>query len=254
MVEVEIHEVPTALSPFSQTGIFYDEHDIPHYEALPSSLLEMLESHVTDRPEAEAVVELGGQRLTYRQLWDRAARVAGGLRTAGLQPGARVALRHPAGANWVLGFWGTLMAGGIPVAINTRSAAPEVGFVVEDSDARIELSAETSVPDAGPYVADDLTGDDIAALFYTSGTTGRPKGVPTTHEAFLTNAENIVRCLDIPRDIGAELRTLICVPLFHVTGCNSQLIAATYLGGTSVIMPALDLSATPTVLARERIT
>ena len=143
MVEVEIHEVPTALSPFSQTGIFYDEHGVPHYEALPASLLEMLESHVINRPEAEAVVELGGQRLTYRQLWDRAARVAGGLRTAGLQPGARVALRHPAGANWVLGFWGTLMAGGIPVAINTRSAAPEVGFVVEDSDARIELSAET---------------------------------------------------------------------------------------------------------------
>ena len=254
MVEVEIHEVPTALSPFSQTGIFYDEHGVPHYEALPTSLLEMLESHVIDRPEAEAVVELGGQRLTYRQLWDRAARVAGGLRTAGLQPGARVALRHPAGANWVLGFWGTLMAGGIPVAINTRSAAPEVGFVVEDSDARIELSAETSMPDAEPYVADDLTGDDIAALFYTSGTTGRPKGVPTTHEAFLTNAENVVRCLDIPRDIGAELRTLICVPLFHVTGCNSQLIAATYLGGTSVIMPALDLPAMSTVLARERIT
>ena len=214
MVEVEIHEVPTALSPFSQTGIFYDEHGVPHYEALPTSLLEMLENHVTDRPEAEAVVELGGQRLTYRQLWDRAARVAGGLRTAGLQPGARVALRHPAGANWVLGFWGTLMAGGIPVAINTRSAAPEVGFVVEDSDARIELSAETSMPDAEPYVADDLAGDDIAALFYTSGTTGRPKGVPTTHEAFLTNAENVVRCLDVPRDIGAELRTLIACRCF----------------------------------------
>src|ERR1700722_11372110 len=147
MVEVEIHEVPTALSPFSQTGIFYDEHDIPHYGALPTPLLEMLENHVTDRPEAEAVVELGGQRLTYRQLWDRAARVAGGLRAGGLQRGARVALRYPAGANWVLGFWGTLMAGGIPVAINTRSAAPEVKFVVEDSGARIELSAETSLPD-----------------------------------------------------------------------------------------------------------
>ena len=104
MVEVEICEVPTALSPFSQTGIFYDEHGVPHYEALPTSLLEMLESHVIDQPEVEAVVELGGQRLTYRQLWDRSARVAGGLRAAGLQPGARVALRHPAGANWVLGF------------------------------------------------------------------------------------------------------------------------------------------------------
>ena len=254
MTTAEIHQVPAALSPFSRAGISRDEHGVPHYEALPTSLLEVLEGHVADRPDAEAVVELGGQRLTYRQLWDRAARVAGGLRTAGLQRGARVALRHPAGVNWVLGFWGTLMAGGIPVAINTRSAAPEVGFVVEDSDARIELSAENALPDAEPYVADDLTGDDFAALFYTSGTTGRPKGVPTTHEAFLTNAENIVRCLDIPRDIGAEMRTLICVPLFHVTGCNSQLIAAAYLGGTSVIMPALDLPGLPNVLARERIT
>src|ERR1700740_3692473 len=127
MVEVEIHEVPTALSPFSQTGIFYDEHGVPHYEALPTSLLEMLENHVTDRPEAEAVVELGGQRLTCRQLWDRAARVAGGLRRAGLQPGARVALRHPAGANWVLGVWGTLMAGGLSEAVNTRVDRPPGG-------------------------------------------------------------------------------------------------------------------------------
>ena len=178
--------------------MFYDGYGVPHYEALPTSLLEMLENHVTDRPEAEAVVELGGQRPTYRQLWDRAARVAGGLRTAGLKPGARVALTHPAGAHWVLGFWGTVMAGGIPVAMNTVGR-PEAGFVVEDSDARIGLWAETSLPDAEPYVADDLTGDDIAALFYTSGMTGRPKGVPTTHEAFLTNAENIVRCLGIPR-------------------------------------------------------
>jgi acyl-CoA synthetase (AMP-forming)/AMP-acid ligase II len=254
MATPQIREVPPELRPFSRAGISRDEHGVPHYEGLPTSLLEMLQSHVSDRPDTEAVVELGGQRLTYRQLWDRAARVAGGLRAAGLQRGARVALRHPAGADWVLAFWGTLMAGGIPVAINTRSAAPEVGFVVEDSDARIELSPQIPLPDAEPYVTDDLAGADIAALFYTSGTTGQPKGVPTTHEAFLTNAENIVRGPDIPRDIGAELRTLICVPLFHVTGCNSQLIAATYLGGTSVIMPALDLPAMPTVLARERIT
>src|ERR1700753_2629885 len=132
MAEVEIHEVSTTLSPFSQTGIFYDEHGVPHYEALPTSLLEMLESHVTDRPEAEAVVELGGKRLTYGQLWDRAARVAGGLRTAGLQPGARVALRHPAGANWVLGFWGTLMAGGVPGARHNPPPPPPGGVVGEE--------------------------------------------------------------------------------------------------------------------------
>src|ERR1700749_1705118 len=137
MAEVEIHEVSTTLSPFLQTEIFYDEHGVPHYEALPTSLLEMLESHVTDRPDAEALVELGGQGLTYRQRWHGPARVAGGLRNGGLHPGARVALRHPAGANWVLGFWGTLMAGGIPVAVNTRSARPQGGVLVQDRGGRV---------------------------------------------------------------------------------------------------------------------
>jgi acyl-CoA synthetase (AMP-forming)/AMP-acid ligase II len=78
--------------------------------------------------------------------------------------------------------------------------------------------------------------------------------VPTTHEAFLTNAENMVRCLGIPADIGPELRTLISVPLFHVTGCSSQLLVAVRLGGASVIQPALDQPALIAALAAERIT
>lgn len=76
-------------------------------------LLDMLSEHVDTRPDSEAVIELGADRLTYRQLWHRAARVAGGLRTSGLQRGERVALRYPAGINWVLAFWGTIMAGGV---------------------------------------------------------------------------------------------------------------------------------------------
>ena len=91
-------------------------------------------------------------------------------------------------------------------------------------------------------------------MFYTSGTTGHPKGVPTTHEAFLTNAQNMARCLGIPADIGPELRTLISVPLFHVTGCNSQLLVAIQVGGASVIMPVLDQPALMASLATERIT
>ena len=98
-----------------------------------------------------------------------------------------------------------------------------------------------------------LSPTDTAALFYTSGTTGHPKGVPTTHEAFLTNTENALRCLGQPRDLGEELRTLISVPLFHVTGCNSQLLAATRLGGASVIMPALNLDELIATLPEERI-
>ncbi|WP_239484293.1 class I adenylate-forming enzyme family protein [Streptomyces sp. CS081A] len=220
---------------------------------MPATLLDVLRTHVDARPDAEAVVELGGDRLTYAQLWQRAARVAGGLRAAGVTHGDRVAVRHPAGANWALAFWGTVMAGGVAVAVNTRSAQPEVEFVLGDAGVKIDLSAAAPLPDGDPYVAADLDPADVAALFYTSGTTGHPKGVPTTHEAFVTNAENLIRCLDIPHDVGPELRTLISVPLFHVTACNSQFMVAAYLGGTSVIMPTLNLPLLAEALAAEKI-
>jgi acyl-CoA synthetase (AMP-forming)/AMP-acid ligase II len=217
-------------------------------------LLDVLRSHVESRPDSEAVAEVGGDRLSYRQLWDAATRVAGGLRAAGLRLGDRVAVRYPAGVNWVLAFWGTVMAGGIAVAVNTRSARPEVEFILTDAAVRVDLTADAALPDGDSYVEEGLGADDVAALFYTSGTTGHPKGVPTTHKAFLTNAENMTRCLGAPLDVGAELRTLICVPLFHVTGCNSQLLTALYVGGTSVIMPALDLPKLAGLLSLERIT
>ena len=246
-------EIPRDHNPFPITGVSRDANGVPHYDDLPATLLDVLAEQVDQRPDSEAVVELGADRLTYRQLWDRASRVAGGLRAAGVRPGDRVAVRYPAGINWVLAFWGTVMAGGIAVAVNTRSAQPEVQFVVSDSGTRVDLAPDTPLPDARPYVTERLDRADTAALFYTSGTTGHPKGVPTTHEAFLTNTENAVRCLEQPRDLGEGMRTLISVPLFHVTGCNSQLLVAARLGGAPVIMPALNLDELIAVLTAERI-
>src|SRR3984957_11745136 len=130
--------IPRDHNPFSTTGVSRDRHGIPRYDEVPATLLDMLAEQVETRPDSEAVVEVGADRLTYRQLWDRAARVAGGLRAAGLRPGDRVAVRHPAGVNWVLAFWGTLMAGGVAVAVNTRSTQPEVEFLLSDSGARVD--------------------------------------------------------------------------------------------------------------------
>jgi acyl-CoA synthetase (AMP-forming)/AMP-acid ligase II len=249
----EVTEIPRDHNPFPATGVSRDARGVPHYDELPATVLDMLADHVDNRPNSEALVELGAGRLTYRQLWDRASRVAGGLRAAGLKPGDRVAVRYPAGINWVLAFWGTVMAGGVAVAVNTRSAQPEVEFVLSDSGAQVDLAADTPLPDGQPYVTEQLGRADIAALFYTSGTTGHPKGVPTTHEAFLTNTENGIRCLRQPRDIGQGLRTLISVPLFHVTGCNSQLLAAARVGGAAVIMPTLNLDELIATVPEERI-
>ena len=249
-------EISRDHNPFPITGVSRDANGVPRYDELPATLLDMLAEQVDSRPRTEAVVEIaarGADRLTYRQLWDRASRVAGGLRAAGLKPGDRVALRYPAGTNWVLAFWGTVMAGGVAVAVNTRSVQPEVDFVLSDAGAHVDLAADTPLPDGQPYVSEQLDRADIAALFYTSGTTGHPKGVPTTHEAFLTNTENALRCLDQPSDLGEGMRTLISVPLFHVTGCNSQLLAATRLGGAAVIMPALNVDQLIATLTAERI-
>ncbi|HEY3902323.1 MAG TPA: AMP-binding protein [Streptosporangiaceae bacterium] len=248
----------TQAYPFPLDGVTRDANGVARYDGLPKSLLAMLKAQVDSRPDTEALVELGGRRLTYRQLWDAAARVAGGLHRAGLRPGDRVAVRYPAGTNWVLAFWGTLLAGGITVAVNTRWAPPEVEFALADSAATIDLAPDTPLPDADPVEPIGAGPDDVAAIFYTSGTTGRPKGVPTTHHAFLSNAESMARALFLDSraessEDGSELRTLISVPLFHVTGCNSQLIVAAYLGGAAVIMPALDLTALIEALPAERI-
>lgn len=239
--------------PFPADGVVRNDAGVAYYEDLPTSLVTMLRAHVDAQPDADALIELGGRRLTYRELWDAAARVAGGLRVAGSAGGDRVAIRYPAGVNWTLAFWGTVLAGGIAVAVNTRLAPPEVEFVLSDCGARVDLAPDAELPDDEPWTLDEPGPDDVAALFYTSGTTGRPKGVPTTHRAFLSNARNMATSLQLTGEVGPSLRTLISVPLFHVTGCNSQLLTATYVGGAAVILPALDLDRVIDALIEERI-
>lgn len=243
--------VSTTSYPFDRTGIELGSDGIRRYTGLAQNLVQMLRDVVADTPEAAALVELGGERLTYAQLWDRSARVAGGLRAAGVSPGDRVANHLPNGNDWVLTFWGTLLAGAITVPVNTRLAAPEVAYVVSDSGATLVVEPGPPLPDGEPCAVADAAHADVAAIFYTSGTTGFPKGAMTTHENFLSNVETCLRCLGLDRE---PLSTLISVPLFHVTGCNSQLLVAAAVGGCSVIMPTLDMTAFLKAVEQERIT
>src|SRR5947209_4904031 len=101
---------------------------------------------------------------------------------------------------------------------------------------------------------EDLTPGYIASIFYTSGTTGFPKGAMTSHANFLANTENAFRCVGIDRSEGPSLATLINVPLFHVTGCNSQLLVANELGGQAFILPnALDIEGFLRVVSEEEV-
>jgi len=237
--------------PFDRSGVVRGPDNTARYSGLPNSILEMLRATVDRTPDNEAIVEIGGERINYRELWDRSARVAGGLKHLGIERGDRVAIRLGNSLDWCLAFWGTLMSGAIAVPVNTRFSDPEVEYVITDSGSRFVFLPGQPLPSGDPFVAEGFTRPDVAAIFYTSGTTGFPKGAMTTHEGFLSNIETCVRIAQLPRD--GSLRTLVSVPLFHVTGCNSQLLPSCESGGATVIMPAFEVQAFLRAINQERI-
>jgi acyl-CoA synthetase (AMP-forming)/AMP-acid ligase II len=241
-------------NPFDSAGVRIDDNGVRRYTGLPESLVAMLRQSVAARPHAEALAQVGGERVSYRELWDRAARVAGGLREHGIKPGDRVAIRLPNSIDWMLAFFGGLMAGAVVVPVNTRLTPEEVSYVVGDSGSALQFEPGRPLPDGRPYVRESARREDVAAIFYTSGTTGFPKGAMHTHENVLSNVETAFRVLGVPRDIGSDFRTLIVVPLFHVTGCHSQALPVLRGGGAAVIDSGFDGPRMVKTLREERIT
>ena len=240
------------IQPFDQSGIVRGADGIKRYQGLTTSLVKLLRASVDKAPQSEAIVEVSGGRVTYRQLWDRCARIAGGLKEAGIVPGDCVAIRLGNSLDWCLAFYGIQLAGGIAVPVNTRFSQAEVKYVVDDSGSKFVFEPGRRLPEGSPLAIDDANPQDVAAIFYTSGTTGFPKGAMTTHESFLANIENCRRVMPLPFD--GSTRTLVSVPLFHVTGCNSQLLTTCAAFGAVVIMPTFDVQSFLRLVGEERIT
>jgi acyl-CoA synthetase (AMP-forming)/AMP-acid ligase II len=253
-VRVQVEPAARGRNPYDDSGVETGPDEVKYYAERPPSLVHMLRASVDRDADALAIAEVGGERFTYGELWDRAARVAGGLAAAGLKRGDRAAIRLGNCADWVLAFWGIQLAGMVAVPVNTRFKESEVEYVVEDSGAAHVFKPGAGLPDGDPVTVEDLEADDLAAIFYTSGTTGFPKGAMTSHRNFLTNTENAFRSIGIDKDEGPSLATLINVPLFHVTGCNSQLLPLNELGGRTFILPnALDLEGFLRTVSEEKI-
>ena len=88
------------------------------------------------------------------------------------------------------------------VPVNTRFAEPEVEYVLADSGADAVLRPGDPLPDGHRSPWTTLGRGDLAAIFYTSGTTGFPKGAMTSHENFLANVETAIRVIDLDRTSG----------------------------------------------------
>ncbi|MBI4246121.1 MAG: AMP-binding protein, partial [Candidatus Rokubacteria bacterium] len=217
-------------------------------------------------PDKTAVVH-GSRRYTYRQLEERANRLAGALRTAGMQKHDRVAFICPNSPPMLEAHYGVPAAGGILVAINVRLSSEEIGYILEHSGAKflfvdaefepavkpLDLSGMkiVRVDDTGaggdPYEDFLATGspqpveswledeEETISINYTSGTTGRPKGVMYTHRGAWINAVGEI----VETGMNWDTRYLWTLPMFHCNGwCFTWGVTA--VAGTHICLRKVD--------------
>ena len=235
----------------------------------------------------------GGERYSYANAHTRVRALAHHLRAAyGAGPGTRVAISMRNYPEWVLSHWAAISVGAAVVGMNSWWTRPEMEFALADCEPAVlivdgerletlgsargevplivtrhggeiggsalrweSVADPSTAPDGLPEVAIDP--DDDALIFYTSGTTGSPKGAQLTHRAVVHNLMNMVfmaACGDAARAIraaratdgdepasaAAEVKALLPVPLFHVTGCNCVMHTVTIAGGGLVLMYRWD--------------
>jgi acyl-CoA synthetase (AMP-forming)/AMP-acid ligase II len=252
------------LRPYDESGTVVTPAGGRGFRWIPRAVPALFADLAGMRPDVDAVIDLGGRpgaregsgtarrRLSYALLWEGAQRVAGGLAARGVRPGDRVAIRLPNGLDWCLSFLGALAAGAVAVPVNTRFTDAEAGFVADDSGASIVIGPGDRLPD-GPPLARECSPDGLGALFYTSGTTGHPKGAMLTHRAMLSAAESARRALELSALPERDIRNLVPAPLFHVMGSLVQWLPTCLAAGTTVLMPAFDAGEWLRAIAAERI-
>lgn len=235
------------------------------------------------RPDAVATV-FGQRRTSFSLLVDRVARLAGALSKLGVSGGDRIALlaqNSDRSVECLLAAW---WLGAVVCPLNTRWSAPEIAYALKDCGVRVlvvddafaplapELKALASelgpVIHAGEQAApegllawEDLiaagesledarpAGDALAAILYTGGTTGTPKGVMLSHANFWISS--VARMAEVPNQVQAV--TLLVAPLFHVAGLG-RLVSQLVTGSTSVLLPAFRAETVLATLQDERVT
>ncbi|RFA25162.1 hypothetical protein CAI21_19920 [Alkalilimnicola ehrlichii] len=218
----------------------------------PQSVPELLLRAVGRHPEAEALVE-GRQRWCYRTLWEKVAAAAKLLEAYGLGAGERVLLFKENSLAYVVAYYAVLLAGGVVVPVNAQAKARELLTALSHSEANflvadLEHSAVTFAQAAAPQVrfidcgqlleappasTDDfpkLTANQSAAIVYTSGTTGRPKGVLLSHGNLVSNTLAVAGYLRLT----AADRIVNLLPFQFAYG-NSVLHTHLAVGGCVVI-------------------
>ncbi len=243
------------------------------------TLATLLQRAALRRPGADAVVD-GARRLSYAGLTARVDAVAGGFRRLGVGRGDRVLLALRNRLEHVVAYWALQALAAVPTPVNFRLAADEMRYVLGDCGARVALF-EASTAEAvraaakagehrlvavgegagadavafdelgagGPDTGGEPAEADLSLILYTSGTTGRPKGVPRTHRNHYAGAlAHVIQC-----GYGWGERTLGVMPLYHTMGIHS-LTSMAAVNGCFVCQPEWSAAGALRLIAAERLT
>jgi fatty-acyl-CoA synthase len=235
---------------------------------VPLTPLDFLERARRLFGDLEGVVD-DDRRLTYAAFADRAHRLGGALRDLGVEPGDRVAYLCGNTLELMEAYYGVLFAGAVLTPLNIRLSADELKYVLADSGAAL-LVLHPSFADVGVRAERTvLIGDEyesmlaaaapaerpavdenaVCELFYTSGSTGNPRGAMLTHRALYTHA------IDSALTMGLNHRDVVLhtIPLFHVNGWGTPHYL-TALGGVHVMLERFDAARVLELIERERVT
>ena len=252
--------------------------ELPFITNAPSNLVDYVAYFAAQHGDATFLVE-GDERLSFRQVYAAARKVAAGLVEGyGVQRGDRVGIAMRNANAWAVAYVGILMAGGCATLLNGWWQGAELAAGIEDSEAKLVIAdpqraarlvepgvqhgarvvtldiaqpidaAIAPITDAGgsaETALPQLTGDDLATILFTSGSTGQSKGAWSRHQAvvqaifnYVTQTASIVHLLTedgLMSDI--QPATLICTPLFHVTAEIPVFLQSFALGRKLVLMP-----------------
>ena len=246
----------------------------------------------TERFADRTYVVYEDERMTYADAHNAVATLAHRLRDHfGVAKGDRVAIAMRNFPEWPVAFWAAAAIGAIVVPLNAWWTGPELEYGLADSGTKVLVAdaerwqrvrglvdtAVVVVRGDGPLRWEDVIGDaehstlpdvhidpeDDGTIFYTSGTTGRPKGALGTQRNITTNlisllfaaARTALRSGDSPKPASTEQNAnLLSVPFFHATGCHSILCANTYAGNKLVLMYRWNPERALELIERERVT
>src|SRR5262245_309749 len=230
-------------------------------------------------PDALAIVD-GDVRLTYGAWYERISALVAGLDALGLEGGDHLVtvLQNRWQAATI--HWACQFAGIIVTPLNWRCSAEELGFCIDDAEAKAivyeevsaaavrasnqarvrpriaigearsqDLAFDSLIGGSAPAVRPRVTAEAWSVMLYTSGTTARPKGVPRRQRA-----ERAAALAHVAQNLyAAHERTLGAMPLYHTMGVRS-LLAMSLIGGTFVCLPRFDVARALELIAAERIT